>query len=245
MYVADYTNNRVLRYPVADGVVSTTADQVWGQADFTSNTSRHQRHDAEKPYQYHLRRGMATCTSPIRETAACVRFPIANGVIATTADRVWGQANFTGFFGGVSPTMTEPAYPPHLRRGWQHVRRRSGKPSRVLRFPITNGVIATTADRVWGQADLTSNTTGTSATMMNQPTGITFDADGNMYVADASNNRVVRYPITNGVIATTADRVWGQADFTSKTIGTSATTLNQPNDITIDAAGNLYVVELI
>ena len=94
----------------------------------------------------------------------------------------------------------------------------------MVRYPISNGVIDTFADQVWGQTDLDGSTQGTSATTLTYPTGITFDAAGNMYVADQGNSRVVRFPITNGVIATTADQVWGQADLTSSTAGTSATT---------------------
>jgi len=40
LYVGDRANARVLRFPVAGGEVSDTADGVWGQLDYVSNTAQ-------------------------------------------------------------------------------------------------------------------------------------------------------------------------------------------------------------
>ncbi len=87
--------------------------------------------------------------------------------------------------------------------------------NRVLFYPA--GSI--TATRVYGQnGSFTSNTAnngGISASSLNQPKSVAIDNNGNLYVADTGNNRVLFYPAGS----TTATRVYGQnGSFTSNTI---------------------------
>ena len=68
---------------------------------------------------------------------------------------------------------------------------------------------------------------------------------GRLWVADLSNARVLRFDnastITSG---SPANKVLGQPDFTTGTIntgGVSASTMNRPVGVCVDASGNLYV----
>src|SRR5690606_21140453 len=99
--------------------------------------------------------------------------------------------------------------------------------NRVLYF--SSG--STTASRVYGQPDFTSNTVGTSATSLKAPNGVALDSSGGLYVADSNNHRVLYFP--NG--STTASQVYGQSDFTSSSAGTSATSLRSPSGVALDA----------
>jgi sugar lactone lactonase YvrE len=105
-----------------------------------------------------------------------------------------------------------------------------------------------TADRVLGQPDFTSNTANNGGVSANSldPSTVALDAQGNLYVADIGNNRVLEYdaPLTTD---RTADRVFGQPDFTSNTAnngGVSANSLYNPIGVALDTQGNLYVTEL-
>ncbi|MBI3597589.1 MAG: tandem-95 repeat protein, partial [Nitrospirae bacterium] len=119
--------------------------------------------------------------------------------------------------------------------------------NRVLEFdgPFTTNTVA---DRVIGHADFSSrglNDGGLSASSLNSPTGVAFDALGNLYVADYLNNRVLEYnsPLTNS----TANLVFGQPNFTSNTCdngGVTASSLCNPSGVALDSAGNLYVADL-
>ncbi len=110
------------------------------------------------------------------------------------------------------------------------------------------------ADLVIGQRDLfttyaegpgTTLTTGLAA-----PSGLVVDKSGNLYVADSSNNRIVRYPVpfqqTSQLLP--IDMVLGQKDLNSRGANqgglASATTLSLTNQLVglaFDSSGNLWV----
>ena len=76
-----------------------------------------------------------------------------------------------------------------------------------------------------------------AAAKFNSPTGITTDASGNIYVADASNHKI-RKITPEGVVTTFAGSTAGFADG----IGTAAQ-FDYPHHIAIDTSGNLYVTD--
>jgi hypothetical protein len=109
----------------------------------------------------------------------------------------------------------------------------------------------TTADAVFGQ--LGSFTTAACNAPGGPPTastlcaarGVATDAAGNVYIADSVNNRVLIYftPLTTDFVA---DRVFGQGlSFTSNACNPpgvpTAKSLCGPDDVAVDAAGNLFV----
>ncbi|WP_238325525.1 NHL repeat-containing protein [Leptospira inadai] len=104
-----------------------------------------------------------------------------------------------------------------------------------------------TATRVYGQPDFTSNAAnngGVSATSANNPTGVTVDSSGNVYIAEFSNNRILRFPLGS----TTADTVYGQTGSFTTNIPNKGgipteNTLNAPVHLSIDASGGLYVAD--
>lgn len=117
---------------------------------------------------------------------------------------------------------------------------------RVLRWSSVDKMInGAAAEAVLGQPDFTSNTGGTSATLMSRPYGIYVDAAGRLWVADLSNARVLRFDNASTIPSgSPANKVLGQMDFTTGTVNTggiSASTMNRPISVFGDAAGNLYV----
>jgi sugar lactone lactonase YvrE len=106
---------------------------------------------------------------------------------------------------------------------------------RVLEFddPYAND---TTADHVLGQADGSCNGTIVNASRLFIPQAVTVDGAGNVYVADGSC-RVLEFDGPLASADAVADRVYGQADFTSRT----CSGLSFPRSLSLDPSGRLYV----
>ena len=102
-----------------------------------------------------------------------------------------------------------------------------------------------TAGTVYGQGgSLTSNTSnngGVTANSLSNAQGMVTDSNGNLYVADGANNRVLFYPAGS----TTPARVYGQnGSFTRNATnngGISANSLANPQGIALDSSGNVYI----
>jgi sugar lactone lactonase YvrE len=71
----------------------------------------------------------------------------------------------------------------------------------------------------------------------NNPRGVTLDADGNIYVADAANHRI-RMITPAGTVSTIAGSIAGIKD----DVGTAAR-FNTPVAVAVDASGNIYVAD--
>ena len=106
------------------------------------------------------------------------------------------------------------------------------------------------ADRVIGQADVwrgsACNSGGVSASSLCVPFDAAVDGDGNVYIADLNNNRVLGYfsPLTTDFVA---DLVFGQnGSFTSNGfLAPTATTLASPAGVAVDTSGNLYASDAL
>ena len=126
--------------------------------------------------------------------------------------------------------------------------------NRVLKYNDPFGT-DTIADEVWGQADFTGNepNRGTrpgdsSLNFSGDRAGVALDQQGNLWVADSGNNRVLRFPknAQTGVIARDADIVLGQPDFSSNgETGYKRTPAQMwyPIDVEFDFEGRLYVCD--
>jgi Concanavalin A-like lectin/glucanases superfamily/NHL repeat len=241
LYVADFNNNRVLYYAAG----STTATRVYGQGgSFTTGTANS---------------GGITANTLSRPTGLVLdssgNLYIAdnanNRVLyyaagSTTATRVYGQGgNFTtgaANSGGITAnTLNQPNALALDSTGNLYVADYAN--DRVLYYAAGS----TTATRVYGQGGSfttgTANLGGITADSIYHPVGLALDSSGNLYVADSANNRVLYYPAGS----TTATRVYGQGgSFTTGTAnlgGITADSLSQPQFISLDASGNLYVAD--
>ena len=97
------------------------------------------------------------------------------------------------------------------------------------------GVVSTLA----GTAGVTGSADGNgAAAQFNHPPSVAADAAGNVYVADIYNNSI-RKITSGGVVSTLAGGTWGSADGTG-----AAAQFGNPQGVTVDVAGNIYVAEI-
>ena len=76
--------------------------------------------------------------------------------------------------------------------------------------------------------------------LLNNPRGLTFDAAGNLYIADSSNHRI-RMMAPNGTITTVAGT--GTSGFSGDGGSATSANLNTPYATALDSAGNLFIAD--
>jgi hypothetical protein len=92
----------------------------------------------------------------------------------------------------------------------------------------------------------TANNGGLSATSLYDPAQPAFDGDGNLWVVDYLNNRVLEYvpPFSNGMAATLElGHPSGATAFTTGTASTTQSGFYYPYGISFDSSGNIQVVD--
>ncbi len=109
---------------------------------------------------------------------------------------------------------------------------------RIRKVTVSTGIITTVA----GNGNPTYAGDGgqaTNASLFN-PTSVAFDATGNMYIADYSNN-VIRMVNASGIITTFAGN--GTQSFSGDGGQATNATFSGPVGVAFDAAGNLYIAD--
>ena len=157
-------------------------------------------------------------------------------IINKQADKVFGQPDFTSVNPDYLNVAAGVAFDSfgnlYVADMFNH---------RVVEYdaPLTSD---TTIDRVFGGVDPYYYL---NAWSLNHPARVALDSQGNLYISDYGNHRVLEYdsPLTTDTIA---DRVFGQPDFTSNVennAGISASSLYRPQGLIVDSQGNLYVAD--
>lgn len=254
VYVADSGNKRILRYdpPIAN---NQQAVQVFGQNDDFTTANQANSMNANA---FNMGNPDGIAVDAAGNLYLADRFLhrvfvyLAPATTDTQADIVLGQIDFTKVERNQNDnnpvpgqnTFNNPIGVGVDAAGNVYVADEGNH--RVLRFepPLLDNM---NAARVYGQADFTggnSNTPARSATTMNGPVYAAVDpVSGNLFVADAINNRVLEFE--DPANDSTADRVFGQlGDFTTgtpNTGGVSADSLSDMAGVAVDAEGNLYV----
>ena len=252
VFVADSANNRVLQFPAG----TKTSVRVWGQSDFTSN-GINQIKPGSINYPFQMAIDYSTAPFALYVSDAnnnrvlvwkdSVRF--RNG---DPADMAIGQPNLRTAVANVdtegAPSRTSLSAPTGIvvnpADGTLYVAD-SGN-NRILRYPRpVDQAGRITPDAVIGQADFTSSTSAAvSSTSLNTPTGLALGPNGDLFVADLGNNRVLEFPAGAGT-GSSAIRVYGQPGMNSSTAPShiSAQTLIKPQGVAVDQAANLYVAD--
>ena len=120
---------------------------------------------------------------------------------------------------------------------------------RVLRFDNANtSGNFPAATRVYGQPDFTSKVQKFNASGMGGPTDVVVDASDRLWVADANNNRVLRFDnITNKPNGAAADAVLGQTVLDTGGVGgpegLTQSKMDLPYALAISSSGTLFVSE--
>ena len=236
LYIADQVNNRVRQVVLSTGIISTVAGN--GTAGYAGD-------------------GKAATAANLNAPLGLVKDASGNLYIADTGNDVVRQVTTdgnihtaAGLYGagfgfggdGGNPTGAIFDLPSALgvdASGSLYIVDTFNNRVRKATFG-TNAVTKTVAGN--GTGGFTADHTLATLSSLNGPRGVAVDAAGNLYIADASNNRI-RKVDTHGIITTVAGN--GTAGFSGDGGPATSAELNSPRGIALDAAGNLYIADYL
>jgi streptogramin lyase len=105
-------------------------------------------------------------------------------------------------------------------------------------YTTYSGVVSTLAGSA-GNAGYANGTGG--AAQFNNPAGLTFDSQGNLYVADTGNN-TIRKITSSGMVTTAAGSPTDRSNL-SRNGQLILARFNAPNAVAVDSSNNLYVAD--
>jgi hypothetical protein len=254
LYVGDADNRRVLRYLYPLSGNQPTAELVFGQSDFTTDSVQDfynrmvwwpdpTAKQILYPMAIAVYNGDLWVLDEFNERV--LKFSQAYSQTANNpdADLVIGQGNFT--------TSDYACTANSFYAPWGMTIDESGNlwvadagNGRVLRFndvsTLTNGA---SANGVLGQTNFTTGAMASTPTQNQFALASSLCFSGTtLLVCDRQFHRVLRFDSAatkpNGA---NADGVLGQSDFTSSTYATTPSTFHQPFGVCVDGKGNLYV----
>lgn len=246
LLVVDQSNHRVLRFPVGD----TQANLVLGQPDLTSNLAN--------------RGGVPTASTlnqPTDLSSDGTRLVVAdrnnNRVLiwntlptqdGQAADLVLGQPDFRSALANNPPSRSALIFrnPQQVATDGQRLVVADSAQHRVLLWLQLPRDGNTPPDVVLGQASATGVAANTglsapTAATLSNPTGVAIAGDM-LVIADTGNHRVLIYNQIPTQSFASADLVLGQLNFTTQTLQTAPTGMNQPGAVLL-SQGQLYVAD--
>jgi sugar lactone lactonase YvrE len=171
----------------------------------------------------------------------------ATGVITSLFRGAYGD---TGYSNGSPPSLTAVA----LREGSLYYTTKSTvrdlygliHEDAVFRYDLATGQTTQVAGVGW--PDCIGEGEPASAAGIQHPRDLVFDAEGNLFIADAGNNQIRRVDAATGIITRVAGLTGSSwcamiGGFNGDGLPALETQLNHPSGIALDAAGNLYIAD--
>ncbi|RYY54199.1 MAG: hypothetical protein EOO09_15165, partial [Chitinophagaceae bacterium] len=243
IFVSEANNNRVVRFASSAAMTNgAAAEAVLGQPGFGTNGAAATQTGMQAPKGLAIdAAGRLWVADPSNRRV--LRFDNAATIASgSLANGVLGQTDFTTNTSRVTSSTTILSATSVFCQGTTLWVSDQGN-NRILRFDNAaakaNGA---PADGVLGQPDFTSTTYALTATGLRLPNQLFVSADGDLWVADQTNHRVLRYAaaatLANG---SAASQVLGQATFTTGTGAISQNQMSVVRGIYGDAGGRIYV----
>jgi alpha-tubulin suppressor-like RCC1 family protein len=250
VFVCDRFNHRILRFSATNAAINgASAEAVLGQADFNSVLANRGGSAAANTLNApndlvvdHFGRLWVSDWTNNRVLRFDHASSLANGA---DADGVFGQPDFvTTSIDTKQNKMKEPTgiWIDPAGRLWVAEKYNH----RVVWFDhAASKTIGANADGVLGQTDFNATASGASINTFNRPLDVIGDNAGNIFIADANDNRLLRFD--NGAQkanGANADAVLGQTDFNAYVNGISENQFSYPLSCVMDNCGRLYVCDI-
>ena len=112
--------------------------------------------------------------------------------------------------------------------------------NRVRRVDLASGLIATVAGS--GSPGFSGDNGPATLAGVNLPSGMVIDGAGDILFADSGNHAIRRLSLATGILSTIAGQL-GQYGASGDNGLATAATLNTPEGLALDAAGNLFIAD--
>jgi PKD repeat protein len=235
LYIADFGNNRI-RIVNTAGIITTIAGT--GIAGFNGDDIQATSAEINNPNAVAID---ANGNLYIADWDNRIRLVNSAGIISTVA------GNGTGGYGGDGgqATATELNYPTAIAFDASGNMYIADAANHRIRMVNSLGIISTIAGS--GPTGYNNGSYGgdggqATAANLHLPSDLTFDVQGNMYIADAANMRI-RKINTAGRISTIAGN--GTAGYIGDGGQPTAAELNYPGGVFLDATGNIYIADQV
>ncbi len=277
LFIADQGNNRIREISASTGDISTIAGN--GTAGFTGNTLTATSAELDAPENVAVDAHgdvfiADNLSMEVREVFATGGESFGQSM---TANHIYVVAGSTSGIGGItasgglasSAELDQPlgvavdsAGDLYIADSWNN---------RVQEIPVTTSLQfgqQMTANHIYTIAGSDTGTIGDTGdggpatgptgagALLSRPTGLAIDSAGDVFIADAKNNRVQEVPAANGTqwgTAMTADDIYtvagsptgtkGETGDGGPATGSSGALFSFVIDVSVDQAGNLYVTD--
>jgi sugar lactone lactonase YvrE len=109
--------------------------------------------------------------------------------------------------------------------------------SQIRRVAAATGIITTVAGN--GTQGFSGDGGPATSATLNRPWSVAVDASGNLFIADAYNQRIRRVDASTGIITTVAGN--GTAAYSGDGGAATSASLNYPYGVAVDTSGNLFI----
>ncbi len=230
MYVADRNNNRIRKIDAATGLVSAFAGT--GITYLVVNGIPATAANLNTPMAI-TPDGYGNIYICEQNNHAIRKVDATTGIITTVAGT--GTPGFTGDNGpATAARITFPRWICTDSIGNIYI---ADNTNRIRKVTLATGIITTVAGN--GTAGFSGDGGLATAAAINVPVGVFVDKDGNIFIAEASNNRIRKVTAATGIISTIAGT--GVSGYSGDGGPAIAATLASPGCILGDTLGNLYV----
>src|SRR3989344_3804853 len=243
LFVADYTNNRILAFNVASGTLANgmSASYVLGQATFGSSTAATTQSGLSLPVELAYDSGNKRLYVTDYTNNRIIAFNVDPATIANGANAVDALGQLDGSDNPVyttanaqntvAPNNKGLKTPTDIAFDSTHHRLFVADygNSRVLVYNLDadNNLIDRAADYVLGQPDFNTSTTTITQSGGGSSVSVAYDATNNrLFVPEYSGNRVLVFDVSTITNGMNASYVLGQPNFTSSTASTTASGLS-------------------
>ncbi len=237
VFISDANNNRIRKVDGSTGIISTIAGN--GTPGYAGDDAAATSAELDNPW------GVFMDGSGNLFIADCLNNRIrkvngSTGIISTIAGN--GTGGYAG--DGAAATSAELSRPTGLFvDGSGNVFIADNQNSRIRKVNGSTGIITTIAGN--GTGGYTGD--GAAATSAEiYPWGVFVDGSGNVFIADAFNNRIRKVNISTGIISTIAGIgvcCGAPSSYNGDGIAATSAELNSPSGIFVDASGNVFIAD--